>query len=50
MNKEIDLKKDNKSGKKSELSPKPAKSGKPRQRETKEVLAELVGRLRKKMR
>jgi hypothetical protein len=43
------LKKDNKFGKKSELSAKPAKSGNTGQRETKEILAELVGRLREKL-
>jgi transposase len=43
------LKKDNKFGKKSELSAKPAKSRNTGQRETKEVLAELVGRLREKL-
>jgi transposase len=43
------LKKDNKIGKKSELGTKPAKSGNTGQRETKEVLAELVGRLREKL-
>lgn len=43
------MKKDNKIGKKSELSAKPAKSGSTGQRETKEVLAELVGRLREKL-
>jgi transposase len=43
------LKKDNKFGKKSELGTKPAKNGHSGQRETKEVLAELVGRLREKL-
>jgi transposase len=43
------LKKDNKFGKKSELRTKPLKSGNTGQRETKEVLAELVGRLREKL-
>jgi transposase len=43
------LKKDNKFGKKSELGTKPAKSGNTGQRETKEVLGELVGRLREKL-
>jgi len=43
------LKKDNKFGKKSELSAKPAKSRNAGQRETKEVLAELVGRLKEKL-
>jgi hypothetical protein len=43
------LKKDNKFGKKSELNSKRAKSGRTGQRETKEVVAELVGRLREKL-
>ena len=43
------MKKDNKFGKKSELRTNPAKSGNTGQRETKEVLAELVGRLREKL-
>lgn len=43
------MKKDNKFGKKSELGTKPAKSGNTGQRETKEVLGELVGRLREKL-
>ena len=43
------MKKDNKFGKKSESSTKPAKSHGTRQRETKELLAELVGRLREKL-
>jgi transposase len=43
------LKKDNKIGKESELGTKAAKSGNTGQRETKEVLAELVGRLREKL-
>jgi hypothetical protein len=43
------LKKDNKFGKKSELSAKPAKPCGRRQGETKELLAELVGRLREKL-
>jgi len=43
------LKKDNKSREKSELNSKRAKSRSTRHRETKEVLAELVGRLREKL-
>jgi|SRR5215813_143618 len=43
------LKKHNKFGKKSELSAKQAKSGNTGQPDTKEVLAELVGRLREKL-
>ena len=43
------MKKDNKIGKESELGTKAAKSGNTGQRETKEVLAELVGRLREKL-
>ena len=43
------MKQDNKFGKKSELNSKRAKSGSTGQRETKEVLAELVGRLREKL-
>ena len=43
------MKKDNKFGKKSELGTKPAKNGHSGQPETKEVLAELVGRLREKL-
>jgi transposase len=43
------LKKDNNSGKNRELKPKSAKSGSTGQRETKEVLAELVKRLREKL-
>jgi transposase len=43
------LKKDNNSRKKSELNCKRATSGSTRNRETKDVLAELVGRLREKL-
>jgi transposase len=43
------LKKDNNSRKKSELNCKRAKSGSTMRRETKEVLSELVGRLREKL-
>ena len=43
------MKKDNKFGKKSELSARPAKSRTTGQGETKQVLAELVGRLREKL-
>ena len=43
------MKKHNKFGKKSELSAKPTKSGNTGQRETKEVLAQLVGRLRERL-
>jgi hypothetical protein len=43
------LKKDNNSRKKSELNCKRAKSGGTMRRETKEVLSELVGRLREKL-
>ena len=43
------MKKNNKFGKKSELRTRPAKSGNTGQRETKEVLAELVGRLKEKL-
>jgi transposase len=43
------LNKDNKIGRKSELGAKPAKTGNTGQRESKEVLAELVGRLREKL-
>jgi transposase len=43
------LKKDNNSGKNRESKSKSAKSGSPGQRETKEVLAELVKRLREKL-
>jgi transposase len=43
------LKKHNNSGKKSEPTSKPAKSRGPVQRDTKEVLAELVGKLKEKL-
>ncbi len=43
------MKKDNNSRKKSELNSKRAKSGSTEHRGTKEVLAELVGRLREKL-
>jgi len=43
------LKKDNNSGKNREMNSKQAKSGGKTQRETKEVLAEVVGRLREKL-
>jgi hypothetical protein len=43
------MKKDNNSGKNRESKSKSARSGSPRQRETKEVLAELVQRLREKL-
>jgi hypothetical protein len=43
------LKKDNNTGKNKEVNSKRANSGSTGQRETKEVLAELVGRLREKL-
>jgi hypothetical protein len=43
------LKKHNNSGKKSELTSKRAKPRGPMQRDTKEVLAELVGKLKEKL-
>jgi len=48
VDKEIDLEKHNNSGKKSEPTSKPTKSRGPVQRDTKEVLAELVGKLKEK--
>ena len=43
------MKKHNNSGKKSESTSKPTKSRGPVQRDTKEVLAELVGKLKEKL-